>query len=188
MTNLPVPPRRLELRAFGLILAATLEIVTMVAFVRWGGLNAPLAVVASTGLLIAAGGWVWPRSLEIPYLFWAKIGRFATRLARFYVLALIFGVLWLVGRVGSRIRSRSRDAGHGSGWLIRDQDLELAYASQTSAAPGVGEGKTWASTVSAWSRRTENGWAMALLPLLALLALLDPKGRRSLGGSTYTLY
>ena len=188
MTNLPVPPRRIELRAFGLTIAAVLGTVALLLANRVDGLNALPAVVGLIGLLFALGAWALPKSLEIPYRFWAELGRFATRVARFYVLGLIFGVLWLVGRTGSRVRWGPSDPGQASGWVARDRDLAPDYASQASTAPGVGEGKTWASTVHAWSRRTENGWAMALLPLLILLSVLDPKGRRSLGGSTYTLY
>jgi hypothetical protein len=188
MTNLPVPPRRLELRAFGLTVAAVFGTVALVAALGAGDLTPGSAVIGLVGLLFALGAWAWPRSLNLPYRLWADVARFATRLARFYVLGLVFAGLWLVGRAGSRIRQSPGSEEQTSGWVPRDPDLKPAYASQASAAPGVGEGKTWASTVLAWSGRTENGWAMALLPLLGLLAALDPKGRRSLGGSTYTLY
>jgi len=188
MTTLPVPPRRIELRAFGLTVAAVIGVVALLLVLRVGQGSAWSIVVGLAAALVALGAWLRPRSLNLPYRLWTGLGRFATRLARFYVLALVFAVLWLVGRSGSRVRSAPGPGSQASGWMKRPEGGLPAYGSLASAAAGVGEGKTWASNVLAWSRRTENGWAMALLPLLVLLAALDPRGRRSLGGSTYTLY
>jgi hypothetical protein len=142
---------------------------------------------AVVGLPIAAVAFLRPGVLGSVYASWSHLGRFVTRLARFYVLGVVFGMLWLLKLAGSRVLRRPPSVEH-SGWIPRNPDSGNAYESQARIALGIDESSHWASIVRSWSGRSGNGWVLGLLPFLVLLAALDPSGKRSFSTSNYTLY
>lgn len=179
-------PQSLDLKSFGLVLAALLGLFagTVVANVD-APVSGPGAALL-VALPVALVSWIFPRVLGPVLHAWTRVGKVVGRATRYYVLALLFGVLWLVGRAGGRIQLTPAVEDQ-SGWIPRDS-LGPAYESQSCTPLGAQVGRTWGSLLFGWSRRTGNTWLVAILPLLLLLAALNPQGKRSMGGSTYTLY
>jgi hypothetical protein len=81
--------------------------------------------------------------------------------------------------IGSQMKMKPDEAA-GFGWAPRDVS--------DGATPALQRGD-WLTSFMAWSRRADNGWSVALLPFLTLLALLeeDPE-EETLEHDVYTLY
>jgi hypothetical protein len=187
MTMLRTPPRSLDLKAFGIVVSLLAAIIAGVAALTARGPGAGLSLAGIVGLALAAAALLRPGVFRSAYQIWADIQRFVTRAARFYVLGIVFGLLWLLSLAGARVVRRPTSE-QLSGWIPRHGDSRTAYESQARIALDVDERSHWSAILKSWSTRSGNGWVAGLLPFLGLLAALDPSGKRSFSSSNYTLY
>jgi hypothetical protein len=169
--------RRAWLRAFWLVQSAAIALLLWAVLVVTGRPSAGAFVVFAA---LAVPGWIWPRSLATPYRAWNfAVRRFAEFASAVVTRVCIWGVFPAAGMIGSQMKMKPDEAA-GFGWAPRDVS--------DGATPALQRGD-WLTSFMAWSRRADNGWSVALLPFLTLLALLeeDPE-EETLEHDVYTLY
>lgn len=184
MVVLPPRPRRAWLRSFGVAagLWAGLAVLLLAPFDLPGRLAAAVLVLLLGGVAPIAR----PAGSARVYRLWNRIARGYARLARAALLAVCYGVVALVGVAGTALRLRRPEPGE-SLWLARDTLATEAYGSQHDRPGKAWHGRQWAA-VLAWAARTGNGWAVFLVPFLALVATLEEDERRDVPVGIYTLF
>jgi hypothetical protein len=176
------PARHASLRAFwfaGALLAG-LTTGALVALVR----HRDQALVAGLlgAALAAAPGLAWPEAVRPAYRAWNRLARVYARLARRALLAVAYyGIVTPVGRVGASLDLE--DPRH-SMWRPASQMAPDASQSQL----GDGSGGGWIGPLARWGCRSRHPWWLALLPLLALLAAVEPEEPASSSGPAADLY
>jgi hypothetical protein len=169
---LPEPPRRAFLRSFWLVLSLCI-----------GGLSAAiLALVVSHvwacvgGILacaLAVSGLLWPQICAKPYSAWNHLIRIYVRVTRRVLMSISFYIIFVaVGWSGSSLRL-VRPAPTESLWVSRGTLAPSTYAHQYTGTTAASEQAGWTKTYLAWATRSGNFWAVALLPFVFLLAVLD---------------
>ena len=169
--------RRAWLRAFWLVQSAVIAVLLWAVLVAIGR---PSVGALGVFVALALPGWIWPRALEKPYRAWnLVVRRFAELASAIVTRVCIWFVFPAAGMVGSQMKMKPGDAA-GFGWAPRDVSDGATPTPQRS---------DWLASFLAWSRRADNGWSVALLPFLTLLALLeeDPE-EETLEHDVYTLY
>ncbi len=169
--------RRAWLRAFWLVQSAGIALLLWAALVASGRPSVGALVVF---VVLAVTGWVRPRALEKLYRAWNySVRRFAAIASAIVTRVCIWGVFPAAGMAGSQMKMKPDEAA-GFGWAPRDLSDGATPTPQRS---------DWLASFLAWSRRGDNGWSLALLPFLSLLALLeeDPE-EETLEHDVYTLY
>jgi len=185
LIDLPKPTKP-ALRSFWLVLSAGAGLA--VGLAAWG-LQAPYPAI--WGLLAAAGasvpGLLRPALVKRPYEAWDRLSRIARRAARLWLTGVAFLILTIVGRLGARVAWNAPETG-ASGWTPKRPLPAGSHrtTSEVASAPGFGGG--WVRTLAGWAGHSGNVWAWSLIPVLALLKVVEGKPTRSLGGNVYTLY
>ncbi|HUI06231.1 MAG TPA: hypothetical protein VL486_04430 [Verrucomicrobiae bacterium] len=188
MIGLPMPPRVAWLKGFWLTMSCGAGLLVGVVAVfavspAWFALG---AVVAAA---LAGPGLYRPEIANIPYRAWNRLAVWLARRARDWMLWVYLKVLFgLAGR-----------AGHSLG-LERPPTNESLWRPH-SASPVAGDncrngvtiepqgGRRWARAFLAQARRDGNGWMRWLLPLVAVVRVLDDAPREEAPPTgIYTLY
>ncbi len=184
MLVLPGPPRRSWIRAFWLALSLTAGLAAGLPLAVLEG-RAGLLAGAALAALLAAPGLLQPQAVRLPYKAWNRLARLYARLARPAFLVLAYAVIVAVGVLGSRLRLRPEA---GSLWQPRRTIPSPAYSSQHAGIqPSTGR-RPWPLGLAAWAAGTGNGWTLALLPCLLLLAAVEPEERELPPPDIYTLF
>jgi hypothetical protein len=162
----------------GVSLALALWILQVPHPVTWGVLA--VAICGIPGLL-------QPALVKRPYQAWNRLSGTARRAARIWLTGVAFLIISVVGRSGTRLAWRAPEAS-ASGWTPK-RPLPEGNQRSTSDIPSARESdRGWIRDFAAWARRSGNVWAWSLVPVLALLKVVEGKPTRSLGGNVYTLY
>ncbi len=156
-----------------------------------------LVASAATGVALALALWILraPHPVTWGVLAaaisgipgWNRLSRIARRAARVWLTGIAFMIITVVGRSGGRLAWRAPDT-RVSGWTPK-RPLPAGSQRTTSDISGAsGSDSGWIRDFAAWAMRSGNAWAWSLVPVLALLKLVEGKPTRSLGGNVYTLY
>lgn len=185
MLTLPRQPRRARVRAFSLVIGAAGGGLAAPAAAVVGWPPAPTAAAATMGLLLLALGQ--PRLARLAYRAWARATHAYARLAAEALVSLwyplVFGAVRLGGsalelRRGDLVRSR---------WRPRRTIGSDAYES-LDERPARDRGG-WLRRYLAWAWRSGHAWAVAVLPLLLLLAALESGAEpEDVPAGIYTLF
>lgn len=185
MIELPTPTR-VALASFWLVASAAAGVALALALwilrvphpVTWGVLAAAISGIP---------GFLYPPLVMRPYEAWNRLSRIARRAARLWLTGIAFMIITVVGRSGGRLAWRAPDM-DASGWTPK-RPLPAGSQRTTSDISGTsGSDSGWIRDFAAWATRSGNAWAWSLVPVLALLKLVEGKPTRSLGGNVYTLY
>lgn len=189
MITLPdFPPRRCWLLGFWITATTIFSVLTGLLL---GQLlpGAWFFLGPAAGLSLALWGAARPRIVQLPYRAWNRLARSFAHYAFLYVCWVCFFLfVFPVGRTGSALRL-ARPASRQSNWVARGS--LRSQASFLTFDPGVSAsapGGSWVRDYVLWARVTGNLWALLLLPLLVLLAWLEPKGEKELPANIYTLF
>jgi hypothetical protein len=185
LIDLPNPTRP-ALRSFWLISSAGGGIAASLALWRLGASDpAILGVTAAATLCVP--GLVHPALAKRPYDAWNHLSGIARRAARLWLTAVAFLVITVVGRFEAGVAWSAPEAG-ASGWTPKRSPQPGSHRSTSdlSTAPATDGG--WVRSLASWAGRSGNVWAWSLIPVLALLKVVEGKPTRSLGGNVYTLY
>jgi len=185
LIDLPKPTKP-ALRSFWLVLSAGAGAVVTLA--AWG-LQGPYPAI--WGLLAAAGasvpGLLRPAFVRRPYAAWDRLSRVARRATRLWLTGVAFLIITVVGRSGARLAWSAPGTG-ASGWTPKRPLPAGSHRTTSEVAGASGSGGGWIRTLADWAGRSGNVWAWSLIPVLALLKVVEGKPTRSLGGNVYTLY
>lgn len=184
MITLTNRPNGTLLWSFWLVLVtAASACAAAVLWVAGAGAWTLVAPAALVGLLVA--GRLLPRLVQATYALWRRlgggIGRRAAAILTRTAFLLIAIVSWAGGDPGVVVEPLSAE-----GWRGR-QPLSGAYDSTSGEAVSVAR-HGWLGSLTAWARRSGNGWIWALVPVLCLLRLVATERSAASGGTTYTLY
>jgi hypothetical protein len=164
--------------AAGVALALALWILRIPHPVTWAVLAAAISGIP---------GFLHPPIVRRPYDAWNRLSRIARRAARIWLTGIAFLIITVVGRSGGRLAWRAPET-RASGWTPK-RPLPAGSHRTTSDISGTsGSGSGWIREFTAWAMRSGNAWAWSLVPVLALLKMVEGKSTRSLGGNVYTLY
>lgn len=126
---------------------------------------------------LASKGYAWMVKLQRGLLLaWVR---------RWLMSVAFFGIIYANRRHGARLETREP---------ARDETLWKTFASdaRTEAGGGVYEesiDSSWAAEMLRWIRARRCSWAAALIPLMALMSVLEVDRRNtSVATETYTLY
>lgn len=187
MITLPVPPRRAMRRSFWLVASVALGATTGTSvwlLARPHGFIVGASLAGGTAL----AGWLWPQLVSAAYDAWNRLARFVGRGARAALLAICyFVVLRAVGKRGERF-DVGRPTEGGSHWVERKSLVAEAYGMQFNAPSNGTVAGGWLRSYLVWAARAGNLWAVALLPFLAGIAVLEEDETQSLSATNYTLF
>jgi hypothetical protein len=176
MLTLPAPPRRGLLLGFWI--SISLFIGLLIALVHW-----LVAIITVAALLLV--GCCCPALLAFAYRAWNYVARRFSRIATALLTSIcFFVVITVVGRSGKRL-PLTLAAGTGSLWVKRGQIPSNAYFAQhNGTTPPNGTG----SAFFMWAIRSNNTWAVSLLPFLAVLSALAEEDEKHVAANIYTLF
>lgn len=158
------------------------------------GLSPPTAWLAASGATVAVAvpGMASPYMATLPYRGWNWTARKVAEKVSRYVSAICFATIVLAA---SRTQSSSRFVAASdapSMWSVRETQSGGAYFSQYHQPLLEASRDGWVRSVRTWSKQSGCGWAVGLVPFLALLRLLDvqhtSKGSPTAARGIYTLY
>jgi hypothetical protein len=181
---LPYHGHREWVRAFWLVVGLWAGLVVGLALPGGPGERAAMAAVAA--VLVGGAPVVRYREARTVYRLSARALRLYARLARFVLLALCYGIVFVaVGAAGSALRLR-RPAPGDSLWEAGRTLPADAYPSQHGAAsPGA---RRRGRAILAWATNSGNAWTLALVPFLFLVAALDTEDEAPYPVGIYTLF
>jgi hypothetical protein len=187
MITLPAHPRRALLTSFWIVLSAAAGLLVAAGLCRFAARNS-LIVGVGAACAIGLAGRVWPRLASIAYRAWNRASRFVARSGRLALLWICyFVVLLAVGKKGGRF-----DAGEamrpGSRWVDRRTLAPDAYPIQFNAPTDGTTADGWIRGYIHWAVKSKNLWAVALLPFLTLIAMLEEHEQPVLPATIYTLF
>jgi hypothetical protein len=183
MIVLPTPARHHWLVAFWLVLS--LVIGVLFAVLR-SLLLSPGSIVSAAVLILvlAAPGLFRPQLALLPYRAWNKLARLALQGFHEVLLRACFYTVFVAARWGGFVDSNlglARSDSEESMWFAREKTGPAAFI----VPRDIGR---FAEFVS-WARLSGNLWAIALLPSMLLLSLLDTDRRQQkLPDNIYTLF
>jgi hypothetical protein len=189
MLYLPISRPTPALVAFGIVSAVLGFLMCLLTYV---------VLVPSPILLIIAVLWVAgflgalilnPLWLMKPYGLYNRVAlRWVIPAVRSWVLAVIFGVVFTANRPFSQRMQAAGGDGKTTWHPKVIQDLLGGSGENDVAVDETIDGR-WLAPLIQWSRRTQNGWVIALVPLILILRLLDAEGEKpGVSADTYTLY
>jgi hypothetical protein len=186
MISLPINPRRLELRSFWLICSAFVATAVVVTGWRFNALLSlafgVLVVVPICMIVIVREPFVlrlyqgWNNRLVRP------VADFATYL----VLGICFFIVFVItGALGSRLRL----GGNATTMWERRSSLP----GQAYNLPSANEGQLsmdagWIRNYFSWAGRSNNFWAISLLPFLIVLRFISNERQQREESNIYTLF
>ena len=184
MLTLPYQGDRAWVRAFWLAMACWAALA--VGVVLPGGPGERAAAAAIAAVLVGAVPVVSYRGARTLYRLAVRASRLYARIARFAVLALCYGIVFVaVGAAGSALRLR-RPAPGDSLWEAGQTLPADAHRSQHGAgSPGVR--RRWRALL-AWATDSGNAWILPLVPFLFLVAALDTEDEAPYPVGIYTLF
>jgi hypothetical protein len=158
----------------------------IVAVVVPGGPGGRAVAAVLAAVLVGAVPVVRYREARTLYRLGVRASRLYARLARFILLALCYGIVFVaVGATGSALRLR-RPAPGDSLWEARRTLPWGAYRSQHDAeSPGTR--RRWRAFL-AWATTSNNAWTLTLVPFLLLVAALDTEDEAPYPVGIYTLF
>jgi hypothetical protein len=181
---LPYHGHREWVRAFWLVVALWAGLV--VGIVLPGAPLERAAMAAGAAVLIGAVPLVRYREARIFYRFSARALRLYARVARFLLLALCYGIVFVaVGAAGSALRLR-RPAPGDSLWEAGRTLPADAYPSEHGAASPGARGH-WRAAL-ALATGSGNAWTLALVPFMFMIAVLDTEDEAPYPVGIYTLF
>lgn len=176
-------PRRSDLRAFRIACVATLGVAAFAIAMSYA--FRPVANAAGAALVVIGSLWLADLSrTEIAYTGWNRLARRVARLAVRWIEWVSFQVIAFSGRLGARVPYGTETS--STGWHIKETLQAGAFESQSNLA-GT-DRSSWLGGLAAWSGRSGRVWAWALIPYLALLALVGARPDNIVTGKNYTLY
>jgi hypothetical protein len=188
MLLLPFPPRRAWLRSFWG--AFVLYWTMLVSFVLSWFCNSfsygwATVVIAVLGLL----GFCWPQLAVKAYTMWNGLMLYLEQVMQWAILSICYYVIIMaVGRTNSSLRL-ARPASTDSLWRPRDTLAQHAYAHPYIPHMPSSAHQSWLQTYFTWAKRSQNMWALCLLPLLLLLRVIGSKrSNQQLPANIYTLF
>lgn len=190
---MPKPPTRAALRAFWVLVSVVAGLVlgvglTMLDLVSSAG-AVTVGVLAVVGL--AGFGIARPYAVSFPYRVWNWLAaQVAARLRTYVTGVCFFTVVLAAGRAGSAPRFLAASSGE-SMWTPRESQALAAYASQCHDPRAASTRGRWTVGMRRWARRSGNHWALAVVPFLVVLRLLDTDEHQGSAAPTsdiYTLY
>ena len=185
MLVLPYHGRQAWVRAFWLAMALWAGLIVGVFLPGGHGRRTLAAVVAA--ILVGAVPLVRPREAGRLYRLWVRASRLYARTARYLVLALCYGMVFVaVGVAGSALRLRRPEAGD-SLWEAGRTLTTDTYRSQHETAKASESGSRWRAVVT-WAAESGNAWAFALVPFLLLSVALDTDEEAPYPVGIYTLF
>jgi hypothetical protein len=183
---LPGDGRRATLRAFWLSLSLFVGCLVALgarwaqARYPWAAGGAAAALFFGMALIDEALAWrvyrAWNRFLARPIA--RAIQRLTLRLCFFIIRAAA-----LAGRPDMRLTP----AKPGPGWSTRTSLPRERYEDLFFAATGA-FGSDRRGQYRRWAAHSGHGWALALLPFLALLRWVDPEEEKATAANIYTLF
>jgi hypothetical protein len=184
---LPVHPRRAWLQSFWIVMC-------LAGGFLLGGILAGRLGLAWFWLGAAAGcglipiGVIRPAVAKAPYRLWFRIADLYSRVVRLAVKAVMFFVIFVI--VGGRRSSLrlDRPTEMPSMWLPRTTLSSENYPHEHESGGGSSAPRSWTAVYGSWARSSGNGWAIALLPFLLLLSVLEPEQERTVPAGIYTLF
>jgi hypothetical protein len=182
MIVLPNPARHHWLLAFWLALSlatGVLVAVLLAILVSPGWISLALALVPA----LAAPALVWPQVASFPYRAWNKLGRYIGQILREFVLRVCFYTVFVAVRWGGFAKADSGLSGSGgeSVWVVRGTLAPSDYIAPRYSGQ--------IAEFISWVRTSRNLWALALLPSMVFLLLLETDRRRQkLPENIYTLF
>jgi hypothetical protein len=161
------------------------------------GLGAILAMLKSpawfgagllVGLIVAVPGLVRPQAVRMPYRIWRGAGRRYASGARVVLNGICFYLVILAtGATGSSLKL-GRQPTSQSLWEPRGATPPSSYFDQHNTANCNGSTRLRGPAFLSWALTSGNWWALALLPPLMLLALLEPDDEAGDSLNLYTLF
>jgi hypothetical protein len=181
---LPYYPRQAVLKSFWLIFALSFGTGFGVIL---AALKSPLWLGAGLliGLIVAALGLVRPQAVRRPYRIWNAAGRRYAAGARFVLNGICFYLVILA--TGATLKL-GRQPTSQSLWEPRAAMPRSSYFDQHNAAICNGASQSRGPAFLSWALSSGNWWALALVPTLMLLTLLDPDEKAGESPNLYTLY
>jgi len=176
-------PRRSDLRAFRIACVASLAIAAFAVAMSYA--FSPVANAAGAALVVIGSLWLADLSrTETAYTGWNRLARRVARLAVRWIEWVSFQVIAFSGRLGARVPYGTESS--DSGWNVKETLSTGAFERQ-SALPGSGR-SGWLRALASWAGSSGHAWAWALIPYLALLALVGARPDNIVTGKNYTLY
>lgn len=161
----------------GFVLSFSLWVLQIPHALMWAWLAAAAACVP---------GALHPSLVRRPYDAWNRLSRTARRAARLWLSGVAFLIITVVGRSGTRL-PWSEPASGASGWTAK-RPLPVGSHRTTADVSKGADSDGWIGSLVRWGHSSANGWVWSLIPVLALLKVVEGKPARSLGGNVYTLY
>jgi len=184
--TLPADDRRVLVRCWWFTLTL-LAAVPWIALAWW--LGAPPFLMGAAAVITLAATTAYAREGFVWRAYRAWNGRVVVPLASGasrFVMWICFVVV-SVAAVTSDRRFQSH-AESGSAWTARESLPRAAYPVLFAAAAAPAASGAWARDYVRWALRTGNGWALALVPFLALLRTLPREDEGAAHGNIYTLF
>lgn len=184
---LPLRPRRAFLTSFGLTIA--LLGMLMMAAISWQRGSLPLlAVGAFATLALAVSAKLRPEWWVLPYRVWNKVARLYAPVARAYILLVCYYTIFPVLRLLGSTLTSSPASSSESAWVQRGTLPVTMYGSQHHTAQEQAGVYGWVRSYASWAMRSRQPWALALLPFLILISLLETVEETSYPVDIYTLF
>jgi hypothetical protein len=183
MITLPYRPRQAWLITFWVVFCAfAAGVMTLAARMLFDRNIAASALVAT--LVVVVAGAIRTDTMREVYALWNRVaGWLLHRLTQWTVSVTFYVIFVAVGRAGSRLLLDGRHS-RLSLWVTRREN-----GSADPVVLRVSGSSGWLADYCLNAFRTGNAWACALLPFLALLALLHvPEEQAAPSGNIYTLY
>jgi hypothetical protein len=183
--TLPVLPRQAHLRAFWfalcLLVAVSAIICMRLVALSYSWTYAILLCVALTLVIgLAETDWIRP-----VYLGWNNVTQFVAGAARRSIMGICFAIIVLVSLAGARFCRRELTA---SGWEPRPTQAAPENLSPFAEPSTCFQSMSGLAAYLHWARRSNNLWAVILLPFLWALLLLAKDEDDTLPAYIYTLF
>jgi hypothetical protein len=182
--TLPFGCRRAERRSFGATIMLLLLVVLACGIRSWTSFIGGAAVIVSVAALTL---W-FPRLLEWPYRAWNKAARLYASWATRCVTAVCFYVIVCAVGFATSASRRATSMPSVSAWRPHRALPPDSYESQYELADSAGTGAGWNRAFISWCRRTDNAWALSLLPFLVVLGWLHAESSGPQPADIYTLF
>jgi hypothetical protein len=157
------------------------------AIIMWFfALPHPLTIPLATGTGLVAVGLIMTEWIRPFYTIWNKVARRVAFITRLALMGICYFVVFVVvGQAGARF-TRKRPRSMRTTWTPRGNKAETTAPSFSSIKDPTERG--WATAYFIWARRTDNWWAIVLLPFLSLLSVLADDDKKTVPGHIYTLF
>jgi hypothetical protein len=185
MITLFAPPRLAHLRAFGVLLSLFYgAIVAMLAWLLRAD-NPVLTWVIVTSVMVAVSVTT-AQQLSWLYRRWNSLVRWLSRRTATAISGICFCICAALPRNEERFewKPRSPDA---SNWATTRPAESLPVSMGMKPAEGR-HNPRWARAYVTWAPHSGNGWAIVLLPFLALLSLFGDDEEEPVPVQNYTLF